>query len=167
MESALGALQSISMLSLSCHKAIWLSRVIELGDREIHPRGQRELMLMFLMHCCCSGYGCLCTYVCFYTEKPWQGQQFSCHPRHYYAIGQGWQVKGVHVEQSSLWVLLCVHVCSVAKKRTLGYYISNVTIAESCRSTSPHEHNMRWPYPVYWCLGVITPYWYTGVNVIM
>lgn len=28
------------------------------------------------------------------------------------------------------------------QKRTLGYYLPNVTIAESCRSTSPHKHDM-------------------------
>lgn len=65
--TALWALSSISTMSLSCHKAVWASRAVELagkrGDREIDPRGRRELML----HRCCCGYvvACVrCVFVC-------------------------------------------------------------------------------------------------------
>lgn len=165
VDSIMGALRSISTMSLSCHKAAWASRAAELdgkrGDKEIDPSDPRELTLRRR----CRGYVVACAFacmcVCSYTERPWQGQWFSCHSGALRCDWPGSDRSGVwggfHVRKSSVWGLLCVH-----RGRHRSITSPNVTTTELCRSTSPYRPDMLWPYPARWYLGVITLYWYTG-----
>lgn len=154
------ALQSISMWSLSCHKAFWSSS----AETERWIQGASG---SWYLYCSCTVAVTADTsiFVCVFLH--WRAMTGTVVQLSSWVLRCDWLAvtgHGVRVTDSRVRAHLGVH-CFVEKDtRVLPPKHHNCWTF--CSST-PHEHDMFWPYPAQWYLDIITLYWYTELNGIM